>query len=934
MHQPRDDRERSASARPIHYPGRVPPHDIEAERAVLGSILLSNEAIYSAIEQLQPEDFYKPSHQLIYKAMIELATKSEPVDSITLQAALKAKDELEAAGGLGTIAEIAETVPTAANVKHYAEIVRNKSTLRRLIGAATEIAGNAFEGGTADEVLDRAERAVFEISMVKSRKGITPVRDIVKEAFRRIEQLYEQKKEITGVPSGFIEIDKMTAGLQPSDLIIVAGRPSMGKCLAADTEIVLQDGSVETIEEIVRRKDAQLLTLGDRFKLELTSPSAYVDDGTKPVFRVCTRLGRVVETTLTHPFLTIDGWRPLAELTIGARVAVPRVVPVFGEATMKEHEVKLLGYLLGDGCLRGSSITFTNSNPRILADFEASLHAWGLQGERVERTDRAPTVRVKENLAATRLARRAFSRRFTSALGVSPAAVTHWAQGKTSPAPEMIPLISRELAVDASELTGGEPIWTNGANALARWLEELGLRGEDAHGKSVPRVIFTLRRELIALFLNRLFATDGWAACLESGQAQLGYCSVSERLARQVQHLLVRFGIIATLKKKRVKYGGSERHAWQLDITDRASILRFGEEIDIFGKEEALDRALAAARSRRPQTNRDLVPREIWRRISSLKGSEPWSSLAKRAGLAGTSNIHARKRALTRGRLASLALALGDQNLADIAASDVYWDEIVSIEPVGKKRVFDLTIGRTHNFVANDVCVHNTSFAINMGTHAAIRDNAPVAVFSLEMSKEQLVMRMLCSEGRIDLARMRGGFLEESDWPKLAKAAGVLSDAPIYIDDTGSISVLEVRAKCRRLAAESKLGLVIIDYLQLMRGSPNAQSREQEISEISRGLKSLAKELHVPVIALSQLNRSLEQRADKRPVLSDLRESGAIEQDADVIMFVYRDEVYDPKEENRGVAEIIIGKQRNGPIGTARVKFFHGYTRFDNLVED
>jgi replicative DNA helicase len=201
------------------------------------------------------------------------------------------------------------------------------------------------------------------------------------------------------------------------------------------------------------------------------------------------------------------------------------------------------------------------------------------------------------------------------------------------------------------------------------------------------------------------------------------------------------------------------------------------------------------------------------------------------------------------------------------------------------------------------------------------------------MSKEQLVMRMLCSEGRIDLARMRGGFLNEADWPKLAKAAGSISEAPFFIDDSGSLSVLEVRAKCRRIHAEAGLGLVIIDYLQLMRGSPNAQSREQEISEISRGLKALAKELNVPVIALSQLNRSLEQRADKRPVLSDLRESGAIEQDADVIMFVYRDEVYNANTPDRGVAEIIIGKQRNGPIGTARVKFFNENTRFDNLAE-
>jgi replicative DNA helicase len=236
--------------------------------------------------------------------------------------------------------------------------------------------------------------------------------------------------------------------------------------------------------------------------------------------------------------------------------------------------------------------------------------------------------------------------------------------------------------------------------------------------------------------------------------------------------------------------------------------------------------------------------------------------------------------------------------------------------------------------VAGRPSMGKTSFALGMGLHASVNHAKTVAVFSLEMSKEQLVMRMLCSEGRIDSARMRGGFLTEDDWPKLARAAGRLSEAPIFIDDSASASVLEVRAKCRRLFAESGLGVVIIDYLQLMRGSPNAQSREQEISEISRGLKALAKELNVPVVALSQLNRSLEQRQEKRPVLSDLRESGAIEQDADVIMFIYRDEAYNPETPDKGIAEVIVGKQRNGPIGVVKAKFFHEYTRFENLVED
>ena len=227
-----------------------------------------------------------------------------------------------------------------------------------------------------------------------------------------------------------------------------------------------------------------------------------------------------------------------------------------------------------------------------------------------------------------------------------------------------------------------------------------------------------------------------------------------------------------------------------------------------------------------------------------------------------------------------------------------------------------------------------TALAMNIAQNAALLRKVPVAVFSLEMSKEQLGMRMLCSVGRVDSQNVRTGFLKDQDWPKLTRSAGMLAESPIFIDDTPAISVLEMRAKARRLKTEHNLGLVVIDYLQLMRGSSGTERREQEISEISRSLKAMAKELKIPVIALSQLNRSLENRPNKRPQLSDLRESGAIEQDADVILFIYRDSVYNKAEDNpdRNVAEIIIGKQRNGPTGTVKLVFIDRYTTFETLA--
>ncbi len=226
-----------------------------------------------------------------------------------------------------------------------------------------------------------------------------------------------------------------------------------------------------------------------------------------------------------------------------------------------------------------------------------------------------------------------------------------------------------------------------------------------------------------------------------------------------------------------------------------------------------------------------------------------------------------------------------------------------------------------------------TAFALNIATNAAVRAKVPVAVFSLEMSKEQLVNRILCSESMVDSNKVRTGKLEENDWTKLAETIGPLSEAEIYIDDTPGISVMEIRAKCRKLKLEKNIGMVVIDYLQLVQGSNNRRggSREQEISEISRSLKILAKELGVPVIALSQLSRAAEQRPDHRPMLSDLRESGAIEQDADIVMFLYRDDYYNQDSEKKDIAEVIIAKHRGGSTGTIELLWLGSYTKFVNL---
>ncbi len=260
--------------------------------------------------------------------------------------------------------------------------------------------------------------------------------------------------------------------------------------------------------------------------------------------------------------------------------------------------------------------------------------------------------------------------------------------------------------------------------------------------------------------------------------------------------------------------------------------------------------------------------------------------------------------------------------------------ELITGVPSGFKDLDRMTTGFQRSdliIVAGRPSMGKTAYCLDIARYAATETGIPVAIFSLEMSKEQLALRMLCSEAMVEAQKLRSGFLSESDWPKLTLAAGNLADAPIFVDDSAAISVLELRAKARRLKAEHKLGLIIIDYLQLMKGRGRVERREQEISEISRSLKALAKELSIPVIAISQLSRRTEERPRQRPQLSDLRESGAIEQDADVILFIYREELYRDDPSVEGVAEIIIGKQRNGPTGTMKLTFLKEFTTFKDI---
>ena len=938
---------------------RALPSNIEAERSILGAVLLDNQTINQAAEMLRRDDFFLDSHRRIFDKMLPLMEQGRAIDPITLQDALKNAGDLEMIGGAAFIAALIDGVPRFSNIEEYCRIVKGKSIVRKLITTSNQIMNRCFDAeDTPDVLLDEAERSILAIAEDRIRQGFVPISEVAHKQLQHIEEIAGREQLVTGIATGFRDLDYMTSGLQRGDLIIVAARPSMGKCLAYDAEIVLADGSIVTIQELYQRKAAHLLTLHNNWKLGFTAPSAFIDDGIKPVFKVTTKLGRTVESTITHPFLTFDGWRKLGELKAGDKIAVPREINIFGQAQLSDNQIKILAYLIGDGCLTQQAPNFTNTNAAIQSDYAQAVAEFpGLKLRKAVSHSGAPSFFATGDLDFIRAGRKIFAERLRAIfstkprgtkrqlalyLGISAALIESWLKAESVPAPEVFKRLCQTLNKNPNELApdGLAAIRKSSKNSLTLWLEALGLWGKNAHQKTVPAIVFQLPRPQIALFLNRLFATDGWVAITGDYLAQVGYATVSEKLARQIQHLLLRFGIIAKLRQRQVKYKELRRSSWQLDITHADSIRHLAAEIGIFSKEEKLTRALQILTREQNRTNRDLIPMPVWNQLAQAKGRSSWATLAKSAGIKGHANIHVGKREMPRQKLQTFAEVLDNQTLREIATSDLYWDEIVAIEFVGEKQVYDLTIPQTHNFVANDICVHNTAFCLNIAQNAALRqqhngEKAIVGIFSLEMSKEQLVQRMLCSQARIDAHRLRTGMLSKEDWRHLAMGVSELAEARIFLDDTPAINVLEMRAKVRRLKNEQRgLDMIIVDYLQLMSGKGRTESRQQEVSQISRDLKAIAKEMNVPVIALSQLSRAVESRSDHRPMLSDLRESGSIEQDADIVMFIYREDVYNPETEKQNIAEIIIGKQRNGPIGNVELVFLKQLTRFEDKYRE
>jgi replicative DNA helicase len=658
-----------------------------------------------------------------------------------------------------------------------------------------------------------------------------------------------------------------------------------------------------------------VVALDSHGKLVAAMPSAIAESGVRQTFRIRTRLGRELTATSNHPLLTFQGWKPVEDLAPGDRIAVPRVLRVEGTGQMRDGEVALLAYLIGDGSVTGGVPSFTNANASVVADVKKWADDLGAE---VTSSPESLSYRFRRRRTTPQLD-------LAASLGVSSAAVSLAMRRKSVSA-------GLQERVAAAAATTDYRYRAARVNPVRELLERTGLWGCDAHSKHVPEVIFGLPNSQIALFLNRLYATDG-SAWVSDHSYRVEYVSVSHRLARDVQHLLLRFGIVAKVRRRKIEYSGQQRTAYEVAIQDPTSVQLFASLIGIFSKEAQLEKVVAMARSRRrANAHSDRLPVEIWDLVTEEMGSRRWADVSAATGRPRNHNWHVGNRSPYRGTVSELARALESTALEEVAQSDVAWDSIVSIEASEETMTYDLQVPGVENFVADDVVVHNSALTLNMATNIA-KTGKVVALFSLEMAKEEVVQRILCSVGKVESTKLRTGQVG-NQWDRLVSAANQMFRTPIYVDDSSVVTVTDIRAKCRRLKRVHGLDMVVVDYVQLMQGS-SKENRQQEIAEISRGLKNLARELEVPIIAVSQLNRSVEQREDRRPRLSDLRESGALEQDADVVMFIYRHEYYHPEDiEKRGTAEVIVAKHRAGATGTVEMTFMPDFTRFADLGRD
>jgi replicative DNA helicase len=758
---------------------RVPPHNIEAEESVLGSMLLSKDAIAEVLELLSEEDFYRPAHRTVFRTVLELYSRGQAVDAVTVAEHLRRDGVLQDIGGAPFLFTLVSGVPTAANSGYYARIVKEAGTLRRLIDVGTRIVQLGFETPQDTErAVDLAESLVYQVAQGRVSEDYQSLREVLTGTLEAIERLHDDRREITGIPTGFPELDRLTSGLQNSNLVIVAARPAVGKALALDTPLPTPTGWT-TMGEVAVGDEL----LGADGRPTTVVAATDVMQG-RPCYEVEFSDGTVIVADAQHQWLTdtrasrksvwaaarqYDRTRTRRTLpSVKTTEEILATLHCSGTERRLNHAVAstrpldlpaqdlplppyVLGAWLGDG--HANSARITTADPEIVVYLEAD-------GLRV-----VPRGGLLYSLQL----------------------------------PERPPVELRSCVVcgESSGLAQCQEC-RNHHGTVQGILRGLGVLGSKHIPARYLRASEAQRRALVAGLLD----TDGTVT--NGGAVQ--FVVTSRRLAEDIRELIVSLGYRCSMTRKRVK--------GRTEASSMAYTLTFSTTDEVFRLER-----------------KRLVHKE-------RKGP---------------------------GRTARRF--------------------ITDVRPVASVPVRCVEVdGPDHRYLASRSMVptHNSTLGLDFARHAAVRGQVPTVVFSLEMSKTELVQRLMCAECSVDMQRLRTGRMEESDWTRLTRSLGKLAEAPLFIDDSASVTMMEIRAKCRRLKQRHGLGLVIVDYLQLMQPAKRFDNRQQEVSEISRSLKLLAKELEVPVVAISQLSRQPESRSDRRPLLSDLRESGCLTADTRV----------------------------------------------------
>ncbi|WP_338076945.1 replicative DNA helicase [Cellulomonas hominis] len=841
---------------------RTPPQDLDAEQSVLGGMMISKDAIADVVEQIRGNDFYRPAHEAIYDAIIDLYGRGEPADAVTVADELTKRGEIGRIGGVPYLHTLISMVPTAANAGYYARIVRERAVLRRLVEAGTRIVqlGYATDGGDVDDIVNNAQAEVYAVTERRTTEDYHRLGEVVAGTLDEIESAGHRGEGMVGVPTGFADLDRLTNGLHPGQMIVIAARPAIGKALALDTPLPTPTGW--TTMGDVRVGDRLLAADGTPTTVVaatevMTSRPCYrirFDDGTEIVadawheWFTRTRAerrglgvpGTVRTTEEIARTLTCDTADRRANHAIA--VAPPLRLP---EADLPLHPYAL-GVWLGDG--HSASARFTSADPEIAMRIEGLGYRAEAREAGKPGAARPYTVQLA---AGSAIAPRRCVVCGTDFVSKS-SSVRTCGQSCGGRSRFVAPPGDPATCPDCSgPSAGGRRCRACHADhgSVAAILRTLGVLGDKHIPADYLRASEDQRRELLAGLLD----TDGTVN--PTGSPQLTF--TSHRLASDARELIHSLGYRSGWSTRAVR--------GRTPDTSVAYTITFTTDDDVFALER---KRLVHKDRRRPSTAR------------------------------------------LRQRM------------------------VVAVEPIDSVPVRCVQIDHPeHLYLAGHsfVPTHNSTLALDFARAASIKHHQASVVFSLEMSRSEITMRLLSAEARVPLQKMRNGSMGDDDWQKLAQIQGKLTEAPLYIDDSPNMSLMEIRAKCRRLKQKHDLKLVIIDYLQLMSSGKRVESRQQEVSEFSRALKLLAKELEVPVIALSQLNRGPEQRTDKKPAMSDLRESGSIEQDADMVILLHREDAYERESPRAGEADLIVAKHRNGPTDVITVAFQGHYSRFVDM---